>query len=59
VSVGGKSELKLENLDVKATVLLAFHYTLAFQAFAVAVVVKVLLASVNTCIPAVVGFFFS
>jgi hypothetical protein len=52
--VGEKSELKLENLDVKAAVLLAFLRSLGF---AVALVAKVQLASVNTCIPALVGFF--
>ncbi len=54
MSVGEKSELKLENLDVNAAVLLAFLPSLGF---AVALVIKVQLASVNTCIPAVVGFF--
>jgi hypothetical protein len=59
VSVGGKSELKLENLDVKAAVLLAFLCSLVFLGFAVAVVVKLQLASVETFISRVVGFFFS
>jgi hypothetical protein len=54
VSVGGKLEIKLENLDVNATKLLAFLPSLGF---AVTVVVKVQLASGNTCIPAVVGLF--